>query len=120
MHEDGKNTVSFLLKWPAGIPIDKVAYCKNWYNSSGKIIESDIIFNMQLTNFTTLRTNKPGSYYIEGVLAHEIGHLIGLGHIDDPSSIMKKKSDYKESYHKGNIDKKTIAAYKLLYKIDVK
>jgi hypothetical protein len=115
LHKDGKNTVSFLLRWPKNIPIHHVAYCNKWYDRKGNIIESDIIFNMQITRFTTLRTNMPESYYIEGVLAHEIGHMIGLEHIDDPTSIMKQKSDYRESYHKGTIDAKTLAAYRELY-----
>lgn len=115
LNKDGKNTVSFLLRWPPDIPISKVAYCKSWYDSAGSIIESDIIFNMQVARFTTLRTNKPDSYYIEGVLAHEIGHMIGLGHIDSAGSLMKSKSDVKESYFKGAIDQETLMAYRKLY-----
>lgn len=117
LHRDGKNTISFLLRWPAELPIGQVAYCKRWYDREGNIVESDIIFNMQLTRFTTLRTNKPDSYYIEGVLSHEIGHMIGLEHIDNPQSLMKAQSDIKESYFKGNIDPHTLEAYKKLYQI---
>jgi len=39
LRKDGKNTVSFLIKWPEDIPINKVAYCKNWYDRKGNIIE---------------------------------------------------------------------------------
>ena len=115
LSKDGKNTVSFLTKWPARIPVKNVGYCMSWYNSSGHIIESDIIFNMQHTRFTTLKTNTPGSYYIEGVLAHEIGHLIGLAHIELETSVMKTYSPRQESFFKGRIDDDTILAYKKLY-----
>jgi len=77
----------------------------------------DIIFNMQITRFTTLKTNTPGFYYIEGVLTHEIGHMIGLGHIESDTSIMKQKSDAEESYFKGKIDEETLSAYRELYEI---
>ena len=62
LRRDGKSTVSFLVKWPEAVPIGKVGYCKNWYNRKGDIIESDIIFNMMIAKFTTLRTNKADSY----------------------------------------------------------
>jgi len=117
LKKDGKNTVSFLIRWPENIPISKVAYCQNWYDRKGNIIESDIIFNMQITRFTTLKSNTPDSYYIEGVLTHEIGHLIGLGHIKSNTSVMKPKSDAEESYFKGKIDEETLSAYKEIYKI---
>lgn len=54
-----------------------IAYCRNWYNRHGEMVESDIIFNMSLARFTTLRSITRDSYYIEGVLSHDIGHLIG-------------------------------------------
>jgi len=86
LRRDGKNTVSFLLKWPPELPIKHVAYCQNWFDQEGNIGESDIIFNMAVARFTTRRTRKPDSYYLEGLLSHEIGHMIGLSHIENIGS----------------------------------
>jgi len=118
IRKDGKNTVSFLVRWPEDIPISKVGYCRTWYDRRGRIVEADIIFNMQVARFTTLRTNTPDSYYLEGVLTHEIGHMIGLDHIDDPSSCMKPKSSAEESYLRGEIDPLTLRAYRELYSME--
>ena len=105
-----------MKKWPPEVPMGKIAYCKSWYSRDGDIIESDIIFNMSIAKFTTLSTNKPDSYYIEGVLAHEIGHMIGLPHIDTEKSLMKPLSPPEESYFFGEIDEGTLNLYKRLYK----
>jgi len=115
LRKDGKNTVSFLIAWPKKVPAGLVGYCMNWYDRRGNIIESDIIFNMSLAKFTTLETNTPDSYYIEGVLAHEIGHMLGLGHIDSGESLMKPLSPPEESYFYGRIDETTLKNYRGLY-----
>jgi hypothetical protein len=115
MHRDGKSTISFLVHWPPDVPISKVGYCRSWCNGRGDIVEADIILNCQVARFTTLKTNKPDSYLLEGVLSHEIGHLIGLGHSDADDSLMKRMSPPAESYRGGLMDEGTRAEYRELY-----
>ncbi len=114
---DGKSTVSFLTRWPSGVPA-KTAYCSTWQDRAGNIVEADIILNCGIARFTTRGTMKPDSYILEGVLSHEIGHLIGLGHIEDEDSLMKSMSPQAESYRGGAIDDGTMAAYGKLYGLE--
>jgi hypothetical protein len=114
LFRDGKNTFSFLVKWPKGIPESKIAYCRKWYDASGAIVESDIIFNMKLAKFTTLSTNTDDSYYIEGICAHEIGHMLGLGHIDNGASIMKEILNIEDS-RSVDIDAYTLNSFQNVY-----
>lgn len=115
LRRDGKNTVSFMAAWPKDLPPNDIGYCMNWYDGEGRIVESDIVMNMSRVGFTTTRTNMPGSYYIEGVLAHEIGHSIGLNHIEEPGCLMMGRSSSVESYGKGSIDRSSVEAYRALY-----
>ena len=115
LRKDGKNTVSFLVRRPEEVPIDKTAWCRKWYYRDGNIVEADIILNQQIARFTTLRTNKPDSYFLEGVIVHEIGHLLGLSHSALETSVMKSFSPVEESYFRGEIDDDTLEKYRNLY-----
>jgi hypothetical protein len=114
IRRDGKNTISFMSGWPKDLP-QKTAYCKCWYDARGNTVEADIVLNCELARFTTKATNSPDSYYVEGVLSHEIGHMLGLEHRDEAASIMKAFSPIEESWFKGEIDPGTLALLAELY-----
>jgi hypothetical protein len=114
IRRDGKNTVSFMSGWPKGLP-RKAAYCRCWYDARGNTVEADIVLNCELARFTTKATNSPDSYYVEGVLSHEIGHMLGLEHVDEAGSIMKAFSPIDESWFRGEIDAATLALLAELY-----
>jgi hypothetical protein len=114
IRRDGKNTVSFMSTWPKDLP-QKTAYCRCWYDARGNTVEADIVLNCELARFTTKATNRPDSYYVEGVLSHEIGHMLGLEHADEAASIMKAFSPIDESWFKGEIDPRTLALLAELY-----
>jgi len=51
-----------------------------------KFIESDIIINFQAHSMGNVFTG--ASFDLESVMLHELGHLLGLGHLDDSSTVM--------------------------------
>lgn len=55
-----------------------VAVTPVWFLSDGRITDADILFNGGDFNFTTSQI--PGSYDVQDVGAHELGHMIGFDH----------------------------------------
>ncbi len=82
---DGRNEVVLLSRWPAELPITAPAWCQAYLDGNGAIVEADILLNAQAFAFTTRREAKPGSLYIEEVLAKEIGRSLGIGLGEDAS-----------------------------------
>jgi hypothetical protein len=76
---DGRNEVLLVKKWPNELPIGAAAWSQLYLDSSGSIVEADILLNAQAFAFTTKREAKAGALYVEDVLAREIGRTLGLG-----------------------------------------
>jgi hypothetical protein len=55
-----------------------VALTPVWFNSSGSIVDADILFNGGGFDFTT--SAQFASFDVQDVGAHELGHLLGLDH----------------------------------------
>jgi predicted Zn-dependent protease len=114
---DNKNTVSFITQWPLNISKSLIGYTYLWYQK-GSIVEADVIFNQEIYNFTIYpdKVNQ-GYYYLETILLHEIGHLLGLTHLDNQDSIMKPLFKYNETIN-FTIDQESIRLVKKLYGIE--
>jgi hypothetical protein len=61
----------------------------DWHSTRAErddIIESDVRFNIANYDFTTTPASGcSGKYDVEGVLTHEFGHTVGLGHVSEAS-----------------------------------
>ncbi len=66
-------------------------------NSDGSytIDDADVYLN-QRYNYTSERESDgcSGEFYIEGIMVHEVGHVIGLGHSDVPGATMYPSVGY--------------------------
>lgn len=56
----------------------------------GVIVDADTEFNGVVYRFAT--DGSPGAYDVQQIATHEIGHLLGLGHSEDPGAVMFARS----------------------------
>ena len=112
---DGRNEVLLVKKWPNELPIGAAAWSQLYLDSSGSIVEADILLNTEAFAFTTKREAKAGELYIEDVLAREIGRTLGIGAgIGEDSGAKGRSAAIGDAFEPG-IDPAEMAAYLSLY-----
>lgn len=96
--KDGQNVVIWVTedaKWPYGPNVS--AYTTTYVNgSTGVIDEFDIEINATPSWLATRPWSidgEPDKMDLQDVLTHEVGHVIGLDHVEDPEATMYGVSD---------------------------
>jgi PKD repeat protein len=109
---DERNVVSFLEKVPKKI-FDEFTLAVTFLiftDASGRFIDTDIVFNDVDVTWSLDGSN----IALDVVALHEIGHLIGLDHTDDPADVMFPTARGVRTFSSGDIE-----GARTLYPIDV-
>lgn len=90
--EDGRNVIFWQTSWSE--EKKSLQASTNLYWSAHQIREADIILNAKY--FKISSNPKSDEIDFQSLLVHELGHIFGLGHIDDSSSVMISKLAFGE------------------------
>lgn len=77
-----------VISWGKSEPLAKASHAAETYVVfiSSRIVEADIDFDLRHFEYTV--TNEAKKLDVESVCLHEMGHALGLGHVDEEDSIM--------------------------------
>ena len=84
---DGVNSVHLLHRWPEHLG-ERLAVTVSTYDHAGRLLDTDILINGEMP-FDVLDEHEPARRFdLPSVLAHEVGHVLGLDESEVPEATM--------------------------------
>ena len=85
---DGYSKIYLMNAWESNLPNEQARTTIYW--TGAKIYEADMRLNGYNFQFYTDNSNPDmAKVNLESLILHELGHVIGLAHVLDPSSVMQ-------------------------------
>jgi hypothetical protein len=120
---DGQNVVIWVTEdgnWSYGSNVS--AYTTVWINSStGRILGFDMEINATPTRIAThpwSASGEAGKMDLQNAVTHEVGHVLGLGHVDNPDATMYPYLDLGET-KKRDLDADDVNGVSFVYPTEV-
>ncbi len=88
---DAQNTIYFTHDWPHDPSL--LALTSTWSTADGVIVGFDMAIN---ANQPWSLDGRSGTYDLQNMITHELGHVLGLGHTGDQDATMHPTSVLRE------------------------
>lgn len=109
---DGVNQIFFVTEGWTGTPQDLASTKSSVISESRTVVDADILLNAEHHVFST---DMPASDVdLQSLVTHEIGHLLGLRHVEEPEAAMFPKLD-PHTTHKRELTEHDLSALEEAY-----
>lgn len=85
--QDGYSTIYVMNNWEPSKASEQARTTIHW--SGSRIYEADMRLNDLNYNFSIAAQGEERTVHLESLIIHELGHVLGLAHIDSTNSVMQ-------------------------------
>lgn len=84
--QDKKNIIYWMESWTSSRSNEQGLTAIHWVGD--QIREADIRINSKNFSYYTTKAKSPQDVHLQSLIVHELGHVLGLKHIESESSVM--------------------------------